>query len=281
MILGRGIIMKRIFLLVAFLLIYNFIFSQNFYRNVNPSFEPLGDKISAFDEDQGPNGPAVIMSPGCSGKDNNSIGIGFSYIKVDDNKIYQYPVYYSRGLTDEIDVSIGIPFIKLDYSNYGIKESGVGDIYLGFKFTPSTLKLLDISFSIGSVFPVGDKDIMEISGENGTDIMFTIPVQFKLPFALLNISVGETITNLSKEGKDYIFDFGFAISRSITTKFGLSLEAQLSHSKEQSETDINLFLGTQYFVSNSTSFNIIAGKQIDNDAIKTDLYLMSSLSVNF
>ncbi|HOK42011.1 MAG TPA: hypothetical protein PLD27_13355 [bacterium] len=235
---------------------------------------PLGKDFEVAEEKEGPIGSLLVPAPGTGKKGNKSIGVGASLIKFDGGKLYQYSLSLSYTPADKLDLVFAIPHINLKINNVG-SENITGDFFAGIKhtFLENDYKA---GFSVGFVFPTGGN--LGLGDNNKMDIIVDLPIERKFNTIQVNMNIGYMITDRNSIYELESYKFGFALSKTLTEKIGVSAEVSYQKPEEGSSSTIYAF-GLKNQINEKNSISCIIGKDSHSNGL--DLLASLSYSRNF
>lgn len=267
--------MKNCYIILILFFLTAFILNADNLSTISTyvSSHPLGEDFKVSTATEGPVGSIVVPSPGTGKEGSQSLGTGFSYVKLETAKLTQIPISYSYTLMDGLDLAVAVPYISLNPDGAS-SESEIGDLYAGLKYG-----LLDDEFkaavSIGAVFATGDKKIM--GQNNDIDLLIDLPVEREFDEFVLNLDFGIAFMDMGSSIDDETFKIAGAVSRSFSKIAAGSLE--LVYQDNDSSSSLLAALGLKYLMDAKNSFTFTIGKDLHKDGLDLLLSLGYSRSL--
>ena len=184
------------------------------------------------------------------------------------------------GLVDNLDIAVGIPYQFLKESNREtIKEDGIGDLTIDFKYRFYEKDGLRIALKPGLGFPTGDYERGLGSGRITGRIFLIIDKEFEPVTLFLNTGY---IRNENKlDERKNLWHMSLAGEYRLTEDLKIALNTGIETNPEKGSRTHPVFLLGGLVCSVTEAFDLSGGIKTGLNGPETDLSILAGITLRF
>lgn len=223
--------------------------------------------------------PLVTDDTGTQGMGGNQLEFSYNYDRSktdgDSDRAHGFPVTYTYGLTDTIDIGVGIEYDRI--KSGGVSNSGLTNTVIGAKWRFYESEATGTSFAIKPelILPVSSQKELEGLGVGEASGNLTFIMTQEVPFGAVHVNagLGRDRFKSNEENADTTYKrFSVAPVWDVTSQWKLAADVGVEAAKAAGTTVTTRFIevGAIYAANKDVDLAVGITRARDNAETRTD-----------